>query len=155
MVWKECYLHVAFAISSVVLMFLNFIGGLSFLLVKRYEKEEKLEEFVTKIKEVRSSLNFVYLILSFLFMTVALILGILRAKATWKTFFDFKTFVTLFIVFYLLFATSITFYRRIKKKSWRQHLAYFSIFSLPLIILSLISNFLSAHHKYLKLILRF
>lgn len=155
MIWKECYLHIAFALSSLVLMFLNFIGGLSFLLVKRYEKEEKLEDFVKKIKEVRGNLNFVYLILSLLFMTTALILGIFRAQATWKTFFDFKTFVTLLIVFYLLFASLIIFYRRIKRKTWRRHLAYFSLFSLLLVILSLASNFLSAHHHYLRLLFQF
>ncbi len=148
-------MHIAFALSSLVLMFLNFIGGLSFLLVKRYENEEKLEDFVKNIKEVRSNLNFVYLILSLIFMTIALILGVFRAQAIWKTFFDFKTFVTLFIVFYLLFASLIVSYRRIKKKTWRAHLAYFSLFSIFLVILSLASNLLSAHHHYLKLIFQF
>lgn len=152
MIWKECYLHIAFALSGLVLMFLNFIGGLSFLLVRRYEKEEKLEDFVKKMKEVRSTLNFAYLFLSLIFMTTALVLGIIKAQSTWKTFFDFKTFVTLAIVFYLLFSFLIILYRRIKKKSWRRHLAYFSLFSIFLIILSLASNFMSAHHHYLKLL---
>ncbi len=152
MVWKECYLHIAFALSSLVLMFLNFIGGLSFLLVKRYEQEEKLEEFVKAAKEVRSNLNFVYLVLSLFFMSLTLVTGLLRAQDIWKTFLDFKAFATLLIVSYLLFTTLIILYRRAKKKSWRRHLAVFSLFNLFLIIFSLLANFLSAHHHYLGLI---
>lgn len=152
MIWKECYLHIAFALSSLVLMFLNFIGGLSYLLVRRYEQEDKLEDFVKTAEEVRSNLNFAYLVLSFIFMSVTLISGILRAQSAWRTFFDIKIFTTIIIVSYLLIATLIILYRRIKKKTWQRHLALFSLFSIFLIVLSLSSNFLSKHHQYLRLL---
>ncbi|HDP69889.1 MAG TPA: hypothetical protein ENN38_03650, partial [Actinobacteria bacterium] len=104
MILDKCVLHSILAILSQIGLFLSGLGGGTYLLIKKGGLNSESKIFLAKNQH---KFNLICLIISFVFLTAALVVGFLQAKKLWDVYWGWDVKQIGSIILWLYYFTAI------------------------------------------------
>ena len=144
--WKLCLTHGTIAWLGYVMLFMNGVGSLVYIYLIKSKKFSDLPEFLRLSQKVRGTFNLSYFLGGFTLLTIAIVLGALRAQVVWSNTFHVETKTVFTILLWIYYFVSFLIFIAMKISKNERSLFLFSLLcsigSVLIIINIIIGNWL-------------
>ncbi|MHB0977434.1 MAG: cytochrome c biogenesis protein CcsA [Candidatus Aquicultorales bacterium] len=152
--WGGCFTHAILGLLSYVLFIVAAVGGGTYLFVEWYKPLHELEDFREEMQDVRLKANLMYLGIGIAFFAAAIVLGAMRAKVDWGSYWSFEakeTASAIMLFYYVVAAGFMAAETQLPGKHYGKIGSVLVIAGVPLILINglVINFFVSSLHRYL------